>query len=389
MSALPEVRVRVAENAAIRLAPEGDYSEETAGGLRIYRPLSAESRMLAEGVRIGIDFHWDCDVSMRLAGTIEVAERADGRIDLYNTLDTETYLRSVISSEMNPEAPQEFLKAHAIISRSWLMGKLSGRHASGNQPGEERPDEVCRWVDTADHTGFDVCADDHCQRYQGENRLNEAACRAVDATAGIVLTDSQGEIADARFSKCCGGVSELFSTCWQDADYDYLQPVADPWCDLSRLSTAERDEILGRILVSYDRTTVDFHDWEARVSGSDISRRLKERYGADVGTVSALIADRRGPSGRIIRLKVSGDKGTFFVGKELEIRRLLSDSCLYSSWFDAEADGEGGFLLRGHGWGHGVGLCQIGAAMMSLAGKSHREILDFYYPGTSLTQLYG
>lgn len=381
---LRDVRVRIAENEPIRLTPDGDYTEKRVGDVRIYRPADENCRMIAESVRIGIDFHWDREVSMRLAGTIAVVDRGGGRYDLYNILDTESYLRSVISSEMNPDAPLEFLKAHAIISRSWLIGKMYGRHVDSVADSRLNYNEICTWEDTGDHTGFDVCADDHCQRYQGESRLNPAAAEAVKATAGLVLVDRYNEIVDARFSKCCGGTTELFSTCWQNVDYDYLRPVADEWCDLSGMSEEERREVLGRILVSYDQATADFHDWETRVYASDIERRLRERYNFNSGRVSKLIADKRGPSGRIYRLRIEGENGTFFVGKELEIRRLLSETCLYSSCFDIEKIEPGEFLLRGRGWGHGVGLCQIGAAMMSLAGKTCKEILDFYYPGTRI-----
>ena len=387
MNGCPQVRVRVAADSPLRLTPVREYRVTSEGRKILYVPASEESRMRVEGVSIGIDFHWQQRLEMLLAGNVETVETAPGRVDLYNILDAETYLRSVISSEMNPEAPVEFLKAHAIISRSWLLGKLRSLHHHGGLPAETAANEVCRWSDTGDHEGFDVCADDHCQRYQGEGRLNAAARQAVAETRGVALCDTRGEIIDARFSKCCGGRSELFSTCWQDVDYDYLKPVDDPYCDLSSLTEEERGRVMQTILVSYDRETVDFHDWTTRVSGADISRRMKERYGFDAGDILSLEADRRGPSGRISRLKVIGSKGAFFIGKELEIRRLLSDTCLYSSCFDVFPEGAG-FRLEGRGWGHGVGLCQIGAAVMALKGKSCEEILSFYYPNTTLRKIY-
>lgn len=383
----PQVRVGVVTAGHPRVICRGDYRIEHRSGMTVFIPLKEDSRILAANVMIGIDFHWQQTMSMSLPGRVELRHRDDGSADLLNILDVETYLRSVISSEMSADAPLEFLKAHAVISRSWLMGKILRSHPGSSEGKKFTDEEVVNWMDTSDHSGFDVCADDHCQRYQGDARVNETVRRAVAETAGMVLCDARGDIIDARFSKCCGGRTEIFSTCWQDRDFDYLQPVDDPYCDLSKLPEKERQDVLNSVLVGYDRKTADFHDWESFVNSEDIRRRVSERYGRDLGPIQDIIPDRRGPSGRILRLKLQGDCGSMYIGKELEIRRLLSDSCLYSSWFDATKEGAG-FRLRGRGWGHGVGLCQIGAAVMARKGYSAQEILGFYYPGTSLRPVY-
>ena len=383
----PQVHVRVAERRKLDVELKGEFHVEKTGNVTRYTPLDAEARVIAKNVPIGIEFHWSQNAVFSLPGVVEVAEFEDGTKNLDNFLDVETYLTSVISSEMNPDAPLEFLKAHAVISRSWLMGKIYGAHPSASDAKIHTADTVIDWVDTGDHHGFDVCADDHCQRYQGDARVNETARKAVEETRGIILADKTGNVADARFSKCCGGRSERFSTCWQPIDFDYLTPVDDPFCDLSKLSEGERRKVMDTILVSYDRATQDFHEWEAEVEVSDIEKRLEQKYGFRTGRILDLQSGERGDSGRLRTLRIVAENGVFTVGKELAIRRLLSDSCLYSSWFDITRRGSR-FHLTGHGWGHGVGLCQIGAAVMALQGHDHRYILSFYYPNTQLLKKY-
>jgi SpoIID/LytB domain protein len=242
---------------------------------------------------------------------------------------------------------------------------------------EEPVGEIIKWFDHDDHRRFDVCADDHCQRYQGLTlAVGEKVRAAIDETWGLVLR-SGGELVDARFYKCCGGRTERFSTAWADVDYPYLPVHDDPWCD------THDKEILGQVLNDYDLETKDFHDWTVRYKRAELSALIAKRSGVDIGDLVALEPLERGGSGRIKLLRVVGSKTTFTVGKELMIRRILSESHLYSSWFDVEmTDDE--VILRGHGWGHGVGLCQIGAAVMAAQGKTFEEILSFYYPGTTL-----
>ena len=386
--AIPQVRVGVVTAGHPRIDVQGNYDIRREGATAVYTPLDTDSRILAADVEIGIDFHWQQRMQMSLPGEVRLTTHDDGTADLLNSLDVETYLTGVISSEMSADAPPEFLKAHAIISRSWLMGKLLHLHRRSPEGKVHAPTEIISWMDTGDHHGFDVCADDHCQRYQGLASVNDTVRRAVADTRGIVLADSAGEIIDARFSKCCGGRTERFSTCWQDTDYDSLTAVDDPYCDPHRLSPDRLAGILSTVLVGYDRTTTGFHDWHASVTAADIELRMSERYGISTGRIHSISADSRGASGRIRRLRIEAERGTFHVGKELEIRRLLSDTCLYSSWFDICPAGNGVFLLDGHGWGHGVGLCQIGAAVMACEGHGCHDILSHFYPNTSLKKLY-
>ncbi len=452
-------------------------------------------------VRIGINFHWEREEDQMFSGGLTILPSEDGLVAI-NSVLTEDYLLSVISSEMNGDAPEEFLKAHAVISRSWLLARptlgggdnVQGYEGSchsaagngGNPDSQESPenghsgqgisalgslenDRIIRWYDREDHSLFDVCADDHCQRYQGLLRAGNANIRrAIEATRGLVLTDGpDGAICDTRFSKCCGGVSERFSACWADEDYAYLQPVRDYAClqtdednaaddgtpdavgtvaaestcskpgfpaaspthrntvgiipDLSDEQNARKwilsspeafcntsdPALLSTVLNSYDQETADFYRWRVEYTQEELSDLLRRRSGIDFGSVLELRPLRRGASGRIIELLIRGTQRTVTVGKELEIRRWLSKSHLYSSAFvvdtvyaEPAADGQDirpdinvpaiptGFILHGAGWGHGVGLCQIGAAAMSARGCTFDRILAHYFRGSCLTRLY-
>lgn len=313
----------------------------------------AEPSFVLHDVVIGIGFHWEQKRTLKFAGGLKFIVEGD-KIRAVNRVGMEDYLLSVISSEMKASASPELLKAHAVISRSWLLSRMQDRSA---------------------HADFDVCADDHCQRYQG---LTMAAGRqvrtAIDETWGQVLRFG-GRLCDTRYSKCCGGRTELFSTCWEDIDYPYLQSVEDPWCD------CENDDILAQVLNDYDQQTRDFHDWTVRFGAEELSALVRERTGIDFGEIRALEALERGPSGRIKYLRIVGSRRSEVIGKELKIRRALSASHLKSSAFSVERDPAGAFILRGRGWGHGVGLCQIGAAVMAANGRGYREILQHYYPG--------
>jgi len=308
-----------------------------------------EGTFVVKNVRIGIGFHWDRREDQEFAGSLELLQNNDGTETAVNVIDVEDYLCSVISSEMSADSPMELLKAHAVISRSWLM----------------------RAIGHTDHVGYDVCADDHCQRYEGLHRMNERAIEAVRATAGQVLM-YKDEVCDCRYHKCCGGKTEVFSTCWEDKDVPYLKSVECPYC--GRVSAGT----LRQVLNNYDQETRDFHDWKVEVDKEVIGDRLQV-----IGEVKELRVLKRGASGRIYELEVVGEKGSRVLSKELAIRKALSPTCLYSSWFDVEKTATG-WTLHGHGWGHGVGLCQIGAAQMAAEGKSYEEILCFYYPNTQL-----
>ena len=442
-------------------------------------------------VRIGINFHWEREEDQLFSGGLTILPSEEGLVAI-NSVLTEDYLLSVISSEMNGDAPEEFLKVHAVISRSWLLARptLGGgnnadpaitdhtdrsdsSHGSGQRVNTESPaaaDRIIRWYDREDHSLFDVCADDHCQRYQGLLRAGNANIRrAIEATRGLVLTNGpDGAICDTRFSKCCGGVSERFSACWADEDYAYLQPVRDYAADggtpdavgiIPDLSDEQNARewilsspeafcntsdpaLLSTVLNSYDQETADFYRWRVEYSQEELSDLLRRRSGIDFGSVLELRPLRRGASGRIIELLIRGTLRTVTVGKELEIRRWLSESHLYSSAFvvdtvyaEPATDGQDirpdinapamlsaghdsqclqpepglpaanppssghnsdqhcasvptGFILHGAGWGHGVGLCQIGAAAMSARGCTFDRILAHYFRGSCLTRLY-
>lgn len=341
---------------------------------------------------IGEGFHWQRVIEADFEGEANILSTPQGNIHIVNRLPLESYIESVVGSEMNPEAPIEFLKAHAIISRSWAMRKISAS-AIPAPDYDDTPiiirdgNEIISWEESDTHEGFDVCSDDHCQRYQGIPSKSAQRCmEAVRATRGLVLTDKDGGVADARFSKCCGGMTELFSSCWKEQDPHYLVAKADPWCDLSDMLEERCEKMLSISLKGYDKSTDDFHDWKASVTREELRQRTLDIYKKDLGYILHLLPIERGKSGRITKLRIIGAKGELSVGKTLPIRRLLSAKCLKSSWFDVNEINDG-FELHGHGWGHGVGLCQIGAARMAYEGKDCEEILSFYYPGARIRGL--
>ncbi len=324
---------------------------------------------LLKNVRIGIGFHWDRTEDQEFAGELTIRNNADGTQTAINTIELEDYLCSVISSEMNANSPMELLKAHAVISRSWAIRAM------------EKPN----------HEGFDVCADDHCQRYEGLRRMNERAVEAVRATAGQVLMYVQKdkglctkeEICDCRYYKCCGGRTEVWRTCWEDKDVPYIRSVSCDWCDMSRQQPEQRNRIMRLVLNDYDQETKDFRDWQVRYTDTELDDIVNSKH-PGIGHVTALEPLHRGESGRIDSLRIVGSERTEVIGKELQIRYALSKKCLYSSWFDV-THREGIWTLTGHGWGHGAGLCQIGAAVMAAEGKGYEEILRYYYAGARLS----
>lgn len=377
-----------------RISYNGALYDELVFEAQTEATMFAEPSFILYGVTIGVDFHWERKVTQKFAGTLKFIVDG-GKVTAVNIVGVEDYLLSVISSEMKASAGLEFLKAHAVISRSWVMAQVEHRQSHVSRtPGPSCPvsepvegaEEYIKWFDHDDHTLFDVCADDHCQRYQGLTMaVGDTVRKAVDQTWGLVLT-SEGKICDARFSKCCGGRMELFSTCWEDKDYPYLQPLPDTadcveggdvFCD------TKDEKILSQVLNDYDLETKDFYRWRTEYSRAEVSDLVRRRSGMDFGTIRDLVPVERGPSGRLKRLKVVGDKKTMIIGKELIIRRWLSDSHLKSSAFEVHWDGDH-LTLDGSGWGHGVGLCQIGAAVMAAKGYSFDRILLHYYPGSTL-----
>ena len=372
----------------------------------------AEPSFILHDVTIGVNFHWERKEDQRFAGSLKIIVDKD-RLTAVNIIGVEDYLLSVISSEMSATASEEFLKAHAVISRSWVMAQIASARSfaktavpegvtdlpslmwhldSIRRPQEDQNEgvvhEYVKWYDHEDHRLFDVCADDHCQRYQGLTRATGKTVRkAVDATWGQALL-YEGELCDARFSKCCGGVMESFDTCWDDVQKPYLRPLPDtPGHDPAGKSfcdTADKD-ILTQVLNNYDRETADFYRWTVSYGRDELADLIGKRSGIRIGELVDMKPLSRGGSGRICRLEIRGSEKTLVVGKELEIRRILSESHLKSSAFDVRFEDDR-VMLEGKGWGHGAGLCQIGAAVMASRGYGYKEILEHYYPGTSLSE---
>ncbi len=382
-----------------------------------FHPLSADASFQIEGVTIGVNFHWQRQETQAFRGTLRLIVNEE-KLVVINRLPVETYLTSVIGSEMKADSSLELLRAHAVISRSWLFFQIQQRLLGSARPTNNffsfihKDGEKIKWYDREDHTLFDVCADDHCQRYQGIIRSDNANIRqAIRSTRGMVLVDEDNNLCDARFSKCCGGVTERFSTAWNDQEIPYLRPVFDAEggeeADLSDEAAAESwirsapaafcntddKALLSQVLNNYDLETPDFYRWRVEYTQAELSSLIREKREEDFGDIVDLIPVERGNSGRLKRLKIVGTKKTLIIGKELEIRRSLSPTHLYSSAFvverGAEVDGiPQTFTLLGAGWGHGVGLCQIGAAAMSNEGYNFKQILAHYYRGANIKTLY-
>lgn len=397
-------------NVGIMSAPEIQYElhgsfESDAEGAE-FRPLSSDSYFTLKDVTIGVDFHWQRKENQSFLGKLKLKKSGDLTLAL-NIVPVEDYLTSVISSEMSADASLELLKAHAVISRSWVLAQICHKaSASGHVDMLDTPEERVKWYDHDDHVDFDVCADDHCQRYQGITRASRAQVRsAILSTWGEVLMYGD-ELCDARFSKCCGGAFEEFQYCWEPRRHDYLVAARDavdcaPLPDLTVEANAREwilgrpdafcsdvdESILAQVLNNYDRETVDFYRWIVDYDVDELSEIVRERSGIDFGEIRDLVPLARGTSGRIYRLKIVGSKRTMIVGKELEIRKWLSRSHLYSSAFMVERTLHG-FRLHGAGWGHGVGLCQIGAAVMGERGFNYRQILSHYFKDAEIRSIY-
>lgn len=338
-----------------------------------------EHTFILHNVQIGIGFHWQQFEEEEFEGDIEVITNPDGTQTAVNIIDIEDYLTSVISSEMSADAPIELLKAQAVIARSWVL----------------------RAIGHTTHRSFDVCADDHCQRYYGIRRRNARAIEAVRATQGQVLTyqplslsASLPNICDCRYHKCCGGKTELFETCWQGEHHPYLESVECSYCNPTASAVLQRQRSCsaavfqpeGRsALNSFDRSDDNYHDWTVEYTQEELSRVVREKTGIDFGLITDLLPLHRGSSGRIDKLEIVGTKHREIIGKELKIRQALSPTTLYSSWFEIEKLKNDLFLFHGHGWGHGVGLCQMGAAVMAQQGFTYRQILSYYYRHTEIS----
>ncbi len=352
-----------------------------------FTPQESDASFTLDDVTIGVGFHWERQERQTFCGTLRLVVEAD-KVVAINELPVEQYLESVISSEMSATSSPELLKAHAVISRSWLLYQKKRREERGEKKEGsffsfvKKEDELLRWYDREDHTLFDVCADDHCQRYQGITRASlPQVAEAVRATRGQVLM-YDGCLCDARFSKCCGGQTEEYQYCWEDTPKPYLVSVNDPFCHTND------HRILSQVLNDYDQETPDFYHWRVEYTQEELTDLVNGKLKLDLGTITDLIPLDRGKSGRIWRLQIVGSKRSFVIGKELEIRRALSETHLYSSAFDVERTPDGRFVIRGRGWGHGVGLCQIGAAVMGEKGYSYDDILLYYYRGAEIKRIY-
>lgn len=368
-------------------------------------------------VTIGVNFHWERKENQVFRGALKLIIEND-KITTVNILSVESYLESVISSEMSATASIALLKAHAVISRSWLLAQIE-KNKNLTQNNTEyntctvTDKEITRWWDREDHVNFDVCADDHCQRYQGITRASTpTVVEAVRQTHGEVLM-ADGKLCDARFSKSCGGVFESFENCWEPVHHSYLEPRLDGkdennFPDLTIEENARKwilsapeafcnthdAEILSQVLNNYDQETTDFYRWKVEYTQDELKELILSRSGIDYGRIKSLTPLQRGTSGRIVRLEIVGENRTMVIGKELEIRRTLSPSHLYSSAFVVETSGEDAdgyptkFTLHGAGWGHGVGLCQIGAAVMGSKGYDYKQILLHYFVNAEIKELY-
>ena len=383
----------------------------------LFEPMHEESDAFELlNVTIGINFHWERKEDQRFMGALKIIVENE-KLTGINVIHVEDYLTSVISSEMSATASLELLKAHAVISRSWLLAQIHRNKAitasqSLYSAFTQTNQELIRWYDREDHTHFDVCADDHCQRYQGITRAStEMVRQAIAATRGQILM-WEGNICDARFSKCCGGAFEEFQYCWEGIKHPYLskqrdsktgsglpdlrvESEADQWIRTSpeAFCNTKDKKILSQVLNNYDQETTDFYRWKIEYKQDELSELILKRSGIDYGQILDLIPVERGTSGRLVKLKIRGSKRTMTIGKELEIRRTLSTSHLYSSAFVIDKayivdDVPGRFILTGAGWGHGVGLCQIGAAVMGEQGYPYDTILLHYYIGATIDKLY-
>lgn len=406
----------------------GDYSVEVANGKILFNGETFDELIFEAGdihqnafglmnVIIGVQFHWERKENQQFLGSLKFIVE-NNSISAINIVALEDYLTSVISSEMSATSSEELLKAHAVISRSWLLAQIQKSQTLessviGYRTSFETPTEIFRWYDRENHERFDVCADDHCQRYQGITRQStDLVKKVIRETRGEVL-HYNGTICDARFSKCCGGIMETFENVWEPVPHPYLQARPDNTEDslLPDLTIEENAEewirtsppafcntqdviVLRQVLNDYDRETADFYRWKTAYTQKELSSIIRERSGIDFGEIIALQALERGASGRIIRLKIIGTERVMTIGKELEIRRILSKSHLYSSAFvvDTEDEDDMGipqkFIFTGAGWGHGVGLCQIGAAIMAKKGQGYLKILTHYFPQSETVKNY-
>ena len=403
------------EGDKIRIINENKGDVFPSGTTFLPDDIEAESFLLKDVV-IGRNFHWEKKENQRFRGSLKFIKENDV-ITAINIIPLEEYLTSVISSEMSLNSSPELLKAHAIVSRGWLLAQFEKKRQNKKNKNENNSfneEEIIHWYDQEDHLNYDFCADDHCQRYQGVTKIvNENALNAINNTRGLAL-EFENIICDTRYSKCCGGITESFENVWEPVIHPYLSSVTDYKFELDDYETdltveksavqwiksspkvfcnTSDQRLLSQILVDFDRTTNDFFRWQVDYTQNEIAELVRSKSGFDCGNILDLIPIERGHSGRIIKLKIIGNKKSFVVGKELEIRKMLSTTHLYSSAFYITKEKiinniPQSFIIHGAGWGHGVGLCQIGAAVMSELGYSFDEILTHYFKNAAIQKIY-
>ncbi|MCF8242982.1 MAG: SpoIID/LytB domain-containing protein [Melioribacteraceae bacterium] len=443
----PDIHVSILTNDEIQLELTGDYicriiNEKLTGkftarivsdkivmndGVNDYPPQKIvyltpteydSNIFLLKGVKIGIDFHWEQKRDLRFFGSLKLIID-NGKINAINVISIEDYLMSVISSEMSGTSSMALLKSQAVVARSWLLSQIERKRYQEKQESTahmfiEDENEIVKWYDREDHKLFDVCADDHCQRYQGlQKAFTDKVLETIDQTRGLVLKQND-RICDTRYSKCCGGITESFENVWEPVKHDYLQSIVDYRYEpdeferqLDNDKDASRwiqkrpqafcnttdNQILSQVLVDFDLKTPDFYRWKVEYTQDELKSIICEKTKIDFGDIIDLVPLERGFSGRIIRLKITGSIREMIIGKELEIRRVLSKSHLYSSAFvvdkyDYRDNVPRKFVISGAGWGHGVGMCQIGAAVMGEQGYQFDEILLHYFKGATIQRIY-
>lgn len=397
------------------LIVEGEGQKLKAESEIIFQPSNFKTEsFLLRDVTIGIQFHWEQKENQRFLGKLKLL-KVDKNIIAINIITIESYLTSVISSEMSSRSSINLLKAQSIISRSWLLAQLEkSKTGEKYKTAFQDENELIKWYDKEEHEYFDVCADDHCQRYQGITKIHtDIVKQAIDETNGIILVHNN-KICDSRYYKSCGGITEAYENVWEPVKHPYLTSVVDYKFEVENYNidfseevnvrrwilssppsfcNTKDDKILTQILPNLDQKTKDFYRWKVQYTQGELAEIIKEKSNIDFGDIRDLIPVERGNSGRLTKLKIVGSKKVYTIGKELEIRRTLSKSHLYSSAFviDKESIIEGvpqKFILHGAGWGHGVGLCQIGAAVMGEMGYQFDEILLHYFQGAALKKLY-
>ena len=385
----------------------------------IFKPLDENTdSFVIKDVIIGVKFHWERKEKQRFQGSLKL-KRIDNKIVVINIIPVEKYLISVISSEMSSKSSIQLLKSHAIVSRSWILAQLEKRNSDQKQNESskshfESETEMIKWYDRKDHILFDVCADDHCQRYHGVTKIfSNTALNAIEETRGIILIYND-TICDTRYSKSCGGVTESFQNVWESKNYKYLSSIVDyryypenynlnfsdetiarKWIkgNPSGYCNTSDERILSQVLLDFDQETKDFYRWKVEYSQKELSDIIKTKSNIDFGEIIDLVPVKRGDSSRLIKLKIIGTKKTLIIGKELEIRRILSQSHLYSSAiiidkYDIKNNIPQKFIISGAGWGHGVGFCQIGAAVMASIGHQFDEIVLHYFKDAKLKKIY-